>query len=91
MEADEIIRALKRLRDAKKISQREVAEQLGISVGQYGHYETGHSQMNLSTFVKILKILDVDIQDFFSATTVNINKQELEKLIEALQELNSKI
>lgn len=91
MEAEEIIRGLKRLRDAKNISQREVAGQLDISVGQYGHYETGHSQMTLTTFLKILKILDIDVKDFFKAAAINIDKQQLDSLIDSLQELKTRI
>jgi transcriptional regulator with XRE-family HTH domain len=91
MEAEEIIRGLKRLRDTKNISQREVAGQLGISVGQYGHYETGHSQMTLATFLRILKILEIDVRDFFNAATINIDKKDLDTLIESLQELKTRI
>ncbi len=91
MESEEIIKALKKLRDVKSISQRQIAEKLDISIGQYGHYETGHSQMSLQTFLKILGILETDPKEFFSVTPNNIDKKQLEKLIEALQEVYTKI
>jgi hypothetical protein len=47
--------------------------------------------MTLATFLRILKILEIDVRDFFNAATINIDKKDLDTLIESLQELKTRI
>ena len=47
-------------RRAKGLSQRELAEKVGLTRGQYSHYETGKNSMSLETWAKIAKVLDLE-------------------------------
>ncbi len=91
MNITEIIKVIRNIRKERKYSQAFMAEKLGISLSQYGHYETGHSEMSLNTFIKILEILEVDIIDFFKIGNTNITSYELENIIRLLQDLKMKL
>jgi hypothetical protein len=47
--------------------------------------------MSLQTFLKILNILETNPKEFFSVTPNNIDKKQLEKLIEGLQDVYGKL
>lgn len=71
MNIDDIICLIKKKRKSKGLTQKDLANKLCISYQQYNHYETRHSEMSLSTFLKILEILEVDISDFFFSETTS--------------------
>lgn len=50
---------LRDLREDKDMSQREVAEVLGISQQQYSQYESGLSELSLRYFSKLAELFDV--------------------------------
>ena len=59
-----------KLRNQKGVSQQQVADAIGVSRGQYGHYETGHSVPSADIIIKLAQyfqttpndILDVEEQ-----------------------------
>ena len=51
-------------RRKKKISQKEVAEQLGISQSYYSCMEHGARNIDLEMAVKICNVLGINLQDF---------------------------
>ena len=53
------IERIKEIRKAKKITQVDMSKKLGLSESTYGLYETRQRQMDIDTFVKICKLLDV--------------------------------
>ena len=55
----EYLKRLKDLRIAKDVSQREVAEYLGVSVAAYSLYEVGKREPNISTLKKLAKYYNV--------------------------------
>lgn len=55
----EYLKRLKDLRIAKDVSQREVAEYLGVSVAAYSLYEIGKREPNISTLKKLAKYYNV--------------------------------
>lgn len=93
MSTEEIMQRLIEARKKKNLTQTDIANELNISQVQYGKYENGVSDLSLSKFLELLKILDVDIADF--SDTVNQSKEELLTFIEkqerALKLLKEKI
>lgn len=59
------------LRNQKGVSQQQVADAIGVSRGQYGHYETGHSVPSADIIIKLSRyfqttpndLLDIDEQN----------------------------
>lgn len=49
------------IRSAKKISRRQVAQDLGVSCQQYFKYETGENRVTVGRLAKIAKALDVSV------------------------------
>ena len=54
---------IKGLREQKKISQEEMAFQLGIKQNTYHAIETGQSKLKVEHALKIAEILDLSIND----------------------------
>lgn len=56
---------LKLARKARGYTQKEISEQLNISISTYCYYENGRRQPNLVTIEKIAHILYVSIDELF--------------------------
>ena len=54
---------LKRIRKAKGLTQKDVAEKLGIATHSYTRYECGVRRPNIDKLLKIANILDVKASD----------------------------
>jgi transcriptional regulator with XRE-family HTH domain len=97
MEKEEIMALIIKIRKKKKISQREMAEQLNISTRQYNLYENLKTIMNIEIFSNILKILEIDMKDFvlLKSSTVKkkpvITKTDLNKIQTLVEKLKSKL
>jgi transcriptional regulator with XRE-family HTH domain len=65
MNSVEVGRRLKARRELLKLSQRDVAEVLGISPPGYGHWETGRTSITVDDLDRISKILKVKVSYFF--------------------------
>ena len=52
---------LRDLRDSNKLTQREIATQLGIKQPSYIRYENGKSEPTLECLVKIADLFDVSV------------------------------
>lgn len=50
----------------KNFSQEYIAIRLDLSQSQYGRIETGKTSLRLDILIKILEILDIDFEEFFS-------------------------
>lgn len=59
----EYLKRLKELRMAKGLSQKEVAEYLGISNAAYSLYERGDREPNISTLKKIANYYGVTVDE----------------------------
>lgn len=92
MNPDEIIKKLKKIREEKKISQREMSEALNITQRQYANYENLTSQITLKTFLDILKILDVKTKDIFDDEIINqVSKEEIILAINMLDDIKNRL
>jgi len=61
MDTSTLIQLIKDTRKRKGISQTEMSEKLGVSLPTYSRYENGVTEMNVSTLLKIVEILDLEI------------------------------
>jgi len=55
---------IRKIRDAKGITQMELAEKVGISYQQIQKYEKGKSSISLCRLKQIAEALDVELSDF---------------------------
>lgn len=62
------------------LSQTDVATQLNITQVQYSKYESGKSDLSLTKFLELLRILEIDISSF--SDEINKSKEELLQFIE---------
>lgn len=61
----EIGQKLKELRKAEKMTQRQLAEELGISRVNYTRYETDAARPDFETLIKIADFFDVSLDEIF--------------------------
>lgn len=54
---------LKELRKRNNLTQKELAEQIGIKQNSYSDWETGKNEPNLENIVKLSKILDTSTDE----------------------------
>ena len=69
---------LKALRKEKKLTQKELAEQIGIKQNSYSDWETGKNEPNLENIVKLSKILDTSTDELLGRQ-VNFGDRILNK------------
>lgn len=65
-EASTLSQNLRRLRDAKKLSQAELAERAKLSRVAYGNIESGVATPRVDTLLRIAGALDVKLQDLLT-------------------------
>jgi len=76
----------KKFRQAKKISQEDFSQMLGVSRSTLSAWETGRYQPDLESLIKISKLLDTSIDILLGAERkdiVLITRKDFEKLLEA--------
>ncbi len=56
---------LKELRDEKELSQKEVAELLGVAVSTYANWEQGRRAPSIDDIFNLLYVFDVDANELF--------------------------
>jgi len=85
---DLIATNIKRLREQKKLSQKEVCGVSGIPQGQYSRIENGKVEPAVSTLEKLAKVFEVSIAAFFKSNDVdeelNLPLMEKIKIIDSL-------
>ncbi|MEM6696763.1 MAG: helix-turn-helix transcriptional regulator [Bacteroidota bacterium] len=59
-EAQAILDLIKQTRKFKKISQQEIAKELGISQDVYSKLERGKNELSIRRMIKIFRFLDID-------------------------------
>ena len=93
MNTKDIVKRLVSVRKEKGYTQAEMAEKLNITQVQYGRYESGKSDLSLTKFIELLRILDINIADF--SDEENKSKEEvltfIEKQRQVLKKLEDKI
>lgn len=75
---------MKELRKKHKLTQKEVADKLGITVQHYQQVETGNTLPNLRIISKMSGLFDVHPSYFFNTTDITIVDKEGNVLVEGL-------
>jgi transcriptional regulator with XRE-family HTH domain len=88
---------LKQVREAKKLSQKELAGLIDMAQAQYSRIESGKTDPSFSVVMKIAKALDLSLAELFQAnetfsSTNTYDKTLMEKLslLDSLDELEKK-
>jgi transcriptional regulator with XRE-family HTH domain len=68
----EIGERIRMVRLAKKLSQENVAEMLGLTVTSYGKIEQGKSDISISRLQDIAKTLDIDMGEILRSTSGSV-------------------
>jgi len=73
---------IKKLRDLKELSQKEVSAASGVPQGQYSRIENGKVEPSISTLEKLAAVFEVSIAEFFNGSPLDedINMSILEKV-----------
>lgn len=83
---------IKRIREAKKLSQKEVITAIGMGAAQYSRIESGKTDPSVSTMGRIAQALGVELAELFTSDTIqevnSYDKTMMEKirLMEGLSE-----
>lgn len=83
---------IKKMREERGLSQKEVATSVDIDRGQYSRIETNKVEPTLSTLEKLAKAFNVEVEDFFKkeppVTVDSFDKSLVEKvkIIDELEE-----
>lgn len=81
---------IKTKRKEKYLTQENMAEQLGVSVGYFSNLERGTTKINLTTLSKIADILECDTACLISETSTGNNMYLNSEFAAALNQLNEK-
>jgi transcriptional regulator with XRE-family HTH domain len=83
-----IAKNIKRLRELKNFSQKEVCANSTIPQGQYSRIENGKVEPSISTLEKLATVFEVDIAEFFKSDDleqeVNLPLMQKIKMIDTL-------
>ncbi len=71
---------IKELRKAKKLSQEELAELVGIEPRHMSRIEVGKSYPSLDRLERIAKALDVELRDFFDFAHLEARPVNVEQI-----------
>lgn len=77
MDQEKIGKFIAERRKAKKFTQQELAEELGVSDRTIGNWENGRNMPDLSLFKPLCDALDISIHELLSGQT--INKEEYQE------------
>ena len=83
---------IKRIREAKKLSQKEVITAIGMGAAQYSRIENGKTDPSVSTLERVAQALGVELAELFTSDSIqevnSYDKTLMEKvrLMEGLSE-----
>lgn len=71
---------MKKLRESRRIYQREIAETLGVTTRAYQFYESGRSEPNIKTLIAIADYFQVSIDYLVGRTDLpGVNRGDAEE------------
>ncbi len=79
---------IKELRKAKKITQEQLAEIVGLDSKQIGNIETGAGFTTMMTLEKLAQVFEVELFELFKFSH-NDNRKDLEKNLISMIKLSS--
>ena len=84
MEIQAILVEIKRVMKEKKITQTQVANELGMSTGNISHMMQGKVTLSVATLLQIAKVLDVDPASLIPSSEDGRPKQSFEDYVRSL-------
>lgn len=66
-----IAKNIRRLRELKSFSQKEICAEAGLPQGQYSRIENGKVEPSISTLEKLAIVFEVSIAEFFKSDDLN--------------------
>ncbi len=94
MNQEKIGKFILKCRKAKKLTQTELAEKLGVSDKSVSNWENGRNMPDLSLFKPLCEILDISINDLISGEKISKDKYQErleENIITTIDYTNKKI
>jgi len=87
----DISQRLKQLRNIKGLSQKQVANEIGVDQGQYSRLESGKVEPTLSSLQKIADVFDISLSELLRDNSdlgeeINLPLLEKVKMIDQLEE-----
>ena len=73
---------LKTLRKEKKLTQKELAEQIEIKQNSYSDWETGKNEPSLENLIKLADLLEVSIDWLFGREQMKVKKRSPAQLLD---------
>jgi len=87
---EHIFNNMQRLRKLKKLSQKQVAMEIGMDQGQYSRIESGKVEPTLTTLGKIAEVLGVTVAELVQQEKIdqelNLSLLKKIKLLDQLEE-----
>jgi len=85
-EINELLDLIRKKREEKGISQRQIADYLGISQPAYRNIESGQTSLKVETLVQVASYLGIDIfqNNESSQNLVSLNPDDIVKKINKL-------
>lgn len=81
---------IKKLRELKDLSQKEVSAASGVPQGQYSRIENAKVEPSISTLEKLAAVFEVSLSEFFNNSPldedINLSILEKVKMIDTLQD-----
>ncbi len=68
---------IRTIRTLKRLTQENVADELGISHGAYAKIERNETDPNTSRLIEIAKVLGVTVTDFFEDSPANSRENKI--------------
>lgn len=78
---------LKETRKSNNLSQRKMAENLGLSFSTYSNYENGYSEPQMEVVEKFCDILNISVDDLFGMKVSSKNNKEIETFADFLRDI----
>ena len=94
MDQDKIGKFIAECRKAKKITQSELAEKLGVTDRSVSNWENGNNMPDLSFFKPLCNILDITINELLSGEKLSIDRYQEkfeENIVNTIDYSNKKI
>lgn len=84
---------IKKLRKIKNLTQSELAEKVDLNEKQISRIEAGLNYPAFITFIKLVEILNLDLDEFLRSSEFEINpvREEINHLIQNSSDLELKI
>jgi transcriptional regulator with XRE-family HTH domain len=99
---ERVTEKIRKLRESKRMSQENVADELGVTHSTYAKIERGEIDPNITRLVQLAKIFGIETAEFFTSEKSgafkdgkgvygSVTKDDIEKLNQSIQMLYSEI